>query len=173
MRASRAALVLTALFALCAVPARADDGAPPPKPLVEQRGLLMSAQDAMQRITFRAFVPSPSYSAVALLPPFHGDDKDRPENRGIAYEYTSAGHTYLLREWPLGGGSIAQYPEMKPVGTCKTGHSMIGPPNDSRGEAWTTQSLIFALQPDTFGGPTDVQALRREWARLIKRGACR
>jgi hypothetical protein len=174
MRFPRSAALMAALLALsAAVPALADDPTPPPKPLVEQRGLPMSAQDAMERITFRPFVPSPSYSQVGLMPAFHGDDKDHAENRGIGYEYTSAGHTYLLREWPLAGGSIDRYPAMKPEGTCKTGHSALGPAEDARSIAWTTSTLVFALQPDTFGGPTDVRALHKEWARLIKRGACR
>jgi hypothetical protein len=176
MRLSRSAVILTALLALsaafAAAPARADD-ATPPKPLVEQRGLPMSAQEAMERITFRPFVPAANYSQVALLPAFHGDDKDSPQNRGIGYEYTSAGHTYLLREWPLAGGSLDRYPAIKPEGTCSTGRSVIGSPDDARGLAWSTSTLAFALQPDTFGGPTDVRALHTEWARLIKRGACR
>jgi len=62
---------------------------------------------------------------------------------------------------------------MKPEGTCKTGHSTLGPPEDARGLAWTTATLVFALQPDTEGGPTDVKALHKEWTRLVVRGACR
>ena len=177
MRYSRSAVMLTALLtvsaAFCAAPVRAQDSTPPPKPLVEQRGMPMSAQEAMERVTFRPFVPAANYSQVALLPAFHGEDKDTPQNRGVGYEYTSAGHTYLLREWPLAGGTLDHYPAMKPLGTCSTGRTILGPPEDSRGVAWTTTALVFALQPDTFGGPTDVRALHAEWARLIKRGACR
>jgi hypothetical protein len=169
--------MMAALIALSVTfsdaPAGADDAAPPPKPLVEQRGLPMSAQEALERITFRPFVPAANYSQVALLPAFHGNDKDSPQNRGIGYEYTSAGHTYLLREWPLAGGSLNQYPALKPESTCSTGHSVMGPPDDSRALAWSTTTLALALQPDTFGGRTDVRALHKEWARLIKRGACR
>jgi hypothetical protein len=169
--------MMTVLLALSApfsaAPARADDDTPPPRPLVEQRGMPMSEQEALERITFRPFVPAANYSQVALLPAFHGDDKDSPQNRGIGYEYTSAGHTYLLREWPLAGGSLDLYPALKPEGTCSSGHSVSGPPEDSRALAWSTATLALALQPDTFGGPTDVRALHKEWARLIKRGACR
>jgi hypothetical protein len=127
----------------------------------------------MERITFHPFVPTPNYSQVGLMPAFHGDDKDHPENRGIGYEYTAGGQTYLLREWPLAGGSLDRYPAMKPEGMCKTGRSALGPPENSRSIAWTTSTLAFALQADALGGSTNVPALHREWARLIKRGACR
>src|SRR5277367_4464496 len=59
--------------------------------LLENRGLPMSEQEAIERITFRPFQPTPNYLEVALLPAFHGDDKDAPENRGIGYSYNSAG----------------------------------------------------------------------------------
>ncbi len=173
MHFSRAAVIVAALLACSvALPALADDATPPPKPLIEQRGLPMSAQEAMERITFHPFVPQ-GYTAVGLMPAFHGDDKDHPENRGVGYQYASAGQTYLLREWPLAGGSIDRYPAMKPEGTCKTGHAALGPPENARGIAWITGPLLFVLQPDTEGGPTDVKALHKEWARLVKLGACR
>ena len=176
MHFPRCAALLAVLLAFANGPitaGAAEDPTPPPKPLVEQRGLPMSAQEAMERITFHPFAPSPNYSQVGLMPAFHGDDKDHPENRGIGYEYNSGGKAYLLREWPLAGGSLDKYPSMKAEGTCKTGHSALGPPESARGIAWTTSTLAFVLQPDTFGGPTDVKALHKEWARLIKRGACR
>jgi hypothetical protein len=175
MRFPRSAVMTAVFLAFSCAPGivMAEDPTPPPKPLIEQRGLPMSAQEAMERITFHPFVPAPNYSQVGLMPAFHGDDKDHPENRGIGYEYTSGGQTYLLREWPLAGGSLDRYPAMKPEGTCKTGRSALGPPENSRSIAWTTSTLAFALQPDTFGGSTNVPALHREWTRLIKRGACR
>ena len=145
---------------------------PPPKAVIEVVGLTMSAQEAMERITFHPFVPQ-GYSAVALLPAFHGDDKDHPENRGIGYAYSTSGQLYVLREWPLAGGSIDRYPAMKPEGACKTAHASQGPPESARGIAWTTGPLVFNLQPDTEGGPVDVKGLHKEWARLVKRGACR
>jgi hypothetical protein len=174
MRFSRTAVITAAVLVCSLAPAavRADDPTPPPKPLIEQRGLPMSAQEAMDRITFHPFVPQ-GYTAVGLMPAFHGDDKDHPENRGIGYQYAQGGQVYLLREWPLAGGSLDKYPAMKPQGTCKTGHSTLGPPEDARGIAWSTATLAFALQPDTEGGPTDVKALHKEWVRLISRGACR
>ncbi len=71
MRFVRPAALIAALFSLTAVPVQAE-GVPgftaTDKPLIEQRGLPMSAQDAMERITFHPFVPSPNYAEVALLP---------------------------------------------------------------------------------------------------------
>jgi hypothetical protein len=142
--------------------------------LLENRSLPMTAQEAMERITFHPFVPAANYSEVGLLPAFHGDDKDQPENRGIGYEYVSAGHTYVLREWPLAGGSLDKYPSVPPVGTCTTGRFTLGTPRHPRAVAWTTSTLAFALQPDIPSGANpDAKALWKEWARLVKRGACR
>ncbi len=63
----------------------------------------MSAQEAMERITFHPFVPTPNYAEVALLPAFHGDDKDNPENRGIGYEYVSGGQALRPARVAAGG----------------------------------------------------------------------
>ena len=118
------------------------------KPLIEQRGLPMSEQEARERITFHPFVPTPNYAEVALLPALHGDDKDNPENRGIGYEYVAGGQAYILREWPLAGASFDRYPSIPPVGTCSTGHFTEGTVKHIRAIAWTTGTLGFALQPD-------------------------
>jgi len=178
MRLPRLAVLGTALLiVLSTLPVRAQGIGVPgfgkKGTLLEQRGLVMSEQDASERITFRPFVPSPSYTEVALLPAFHGDDKDHPENRGIGFEYVSAGHTYMLREWPLAGGSLDHYPAVPPMGTCSTGHLTLGTPQYPRGYAWTTANLVFALQPDVpEGALPDVKPLKVEWSRLVKRGAC-
>jgi len=178
MRCLRSAAILLALLALPAAPALADSAVPgfstKHVTLLENRGLPMSEQEAIERITFRPFVPAANYSEVALLPAFHGDDKDNPENRGIGYEYVSGGRTYVLREWPLAGGSLDKYPSVPPVGTCDTGHLTLGTPRYPRSYGWTTATLAFALQPDIPSGANpDVPALKKEWARLVKRGACR
>jgi hypothetical protein len=142
--------------------------------LLENRGLPMSQQDALERINFHPFVPSTDYGMVALLPAFHGDDKDNPENRGVGYSYMSAGVLYVLREWPLAGASLDKYPSVAPMGTCTTGHLVLGTIVHPRSYAWTTATLAFALQPDIDSGANpDVSALKKEWARLVKRGACR
>jgi hypothetical protein len=118
-------------------------------------------------------VPTPHYIAVALLPSSHGDDKDHPENRGIGFEYVSAGVTYFLSEWPVFPTSLSLYPAMPPFAGCATGHSNLGPPQAPRAIAWTTSTVVFALQPDVQPpARPNVRALREEWLRLIKRGAC-
>jgi hypothetical protein len=60
------------------------------------------------------------------------------------------------------------------MGTCSTGHLVLGTELHPRSYAWTTATLAFALQPDIDSGANpDVRALKKEWARLVKRGACR
>ena len=176
MRFLRSAAVIASLLPLSAAPVLAEGVpgfTPTDKPLIEQRGLPMSAQEAMERITFHPFVPA-NYDEVALLPALHGDDKDNPENRGIGYEYASSGQTYILREWPLAGASFDKYPPVPSEGTCTTGHFTEGTPQHIRALAWTTSTLGFALQPDIpQGGNPNLQALRKEWGRLVKLGACR
>lgn len=177
MRVSRTAVLAAMLLAFATLPGAAlaveKEATPPPKPLVEQRGMPMSAQEAQERITFHPFIPASNYSQVGLMPSFHGDDKEHPENRGIGYEYTSGGIAYFLREWPLAGGSLDKYQAMKAVPGCSTGRTGSGPPENPRVIAWTTSTLVFALQPDTFGAPVNTKALMKEWLRLVKRGACR
>jgi hypothetical protein len=177
MRFLRSTAIVAALLALSAAPVRSE-GVPgfsaTDKPLIEQRGLPMSAQEAQERISFHPFVPTPNYDEVALLPSLHGDDKENPQNRGIGYEYGSAGQIYILREWPLAGASFDRYPSIAPVGTCTTGRLTEGTPQHIRAIAWTTPTLGFALQPDIpQGGNPDLKALRKEWARLVAKGACR
>jgi hypothetical protein len=177
MRFLRSAAMLAALLTFASAPVLAEGVpgfTPTDKPLIEQRGLPMSAQEAMERITFHPFVPSTNYDEVALLPALHGDDKDNPENRGIGYEYDSGGQIYILREWPLAGASFDKYPTVPSEGTCTTGHFTEGTPQHIRALAWTTATLGFALQPDIpQGGNPNLKALRKEWGRLVKLGACR
>ena len=175
MRFPLLAAVMTGLIAMSSIPAHAaeDEPTPKPSPLVETRGLPMSAQEAMERVTFHPFIPSPRYSEVALLPAFHGDDKDHPENRGVGYEYVSVPHRFFMREWPLGGGSLDKYPAAPPNGSCKTGHFTAGSPDHPGAYAWTSGNLVFALQIDEPDGMPDPAGLKKEWSRLIGRGACR
>lgn len=177
VRSAASIAALIGLFVSGSVPVFAE-GVPgftaTDKPLIEQRGLPMSEQEAMERITFHPFVPTPNYAEVALLPALHGDDKENPENRGIGYEYMSGRQAYILREWPLAGASFDKYPSIPPTGSCTTGHFTEGTAKHMRAFAWTTGTLGFALQPDIpQGGNPNLTELRKEWARLVKRGACR
>ena len=173
---SLATVIVVALLVAAAGPLGAEGvpGFTTKGTLLEQRGLPMSEQDAVERVTFRPFLPTPSYSEVGLLPAFHGDDKDNPENRGIGFEYTSAGQAYLLREWPLAGGSLDKYATVPALAGCQTGHFTTGTPQHPRELAWTSQNLVFALQVDIpWATLPNEKALHAEWVRLIKRGACR
>jgi hypothetical protein len=180
MRFVRPAAIVTALLAMCSAPFAPAfaQGVPvfagKPLTLLEERGMLMSAQDAMERVAFHPFVPSPNYIAVALLPAAHGDDKDVPQNRGIGFEYVTAGVAYVLSEWPVFPTSLSQYPSVPAMGTCTTGHLNLGTPRHPRAYSWTTPTLVFALQADVDPGVNpNPRALRAEWARLVRRGACR
>jgi hypothetical protein len=166
------AFVGAALAALCVVPAGAQLEVFSGKPLmiIDNLGYTMSEQDAMERITFRPFVPTTNYLEVALLPAFHGDDKDHPENRGIGYEYTMSQHTFVLREWPQAGGGLDKYPPAPAVGKCTDLHVILGTASKPHGYAWTTGALVFAVQPDP---PTDTKPLKAELSRLVQHGACR
>lgn len=142
------------------------------KPFLEQRGLPMTQQEARARITFAPFVPTPQYTQVALLPPFHGYDKDNPENRGIGYAYAIRGLSFVLREWPRAGGSLsaASYASMPGVKGCTDAYVIQGTERSVRGIGWETGTRIFALQMD---GRAQPRALHAEWTRLVARGACR
>ena len=143
-----------------------------PRPLLEQRGLPMTEAEARARIVFRPFRPDPNYTTVALLPPFHGFDKDDPANRGIGYAYVSRGNAFVLREWPRVGGSLASasYTSIPGVKGCSDAYVVQGTERSVRGIGWETATRIYALQMD---GPAQPRALHDEWTRLVGRGACR
>jgi hypothetical protein len=148
-----------------------------PGTILEKFGLVMSAQEAMERVTFHPFVPSVNYTEVALIPAFHGDDKDHPENRGLGYEYPVNGIFYVLRQWPRAGGSLTtQYSGASYVGPkdCKEAYFTMGTPRFPRAVAWQTKTMVYSLQPDIpYGVNPNLKALRTEWERLAKRGVCR
>jgi hypothetical protein len=148
-----------------------------PGTILDKFGLEMSEQEAMERITFHPFVPTTTYTEVALLPAFHGDDKDHPENRGIGYEYPVGKIFYVLREWPRAGGSLeTHYAAATYVGPkdCPHAYFTTGTPRHPRAFSWQTDTLVFTLQPDIpYGKNPDLPALRTEWERLAKRGICR
>jgi hypothetical protein len=148
-----------------------------PGTILDKFGLEMSAQEAMERITFHPFVPSTNYTEVALLPAFHGDDKDHPENRGIGYEWPVGKIFYVLREWPRAGGSLeTQYAAATYKGPkdCPNAFFTTGTPRRPRAFSWETHALVFSFQPDIpYGKDPDLKALRAEWERIAKRGVCR
>ena len=181
MRASlRVAAVVLAMLVSVAAPALPESAILPdfvPGQLLDHFGFTMTAQEAAERVTFHPFVPSTSYTAVALLPAFHGDDKDNPQNRGIGYEYTVGPIYYVLREWPRAGGSLEKnYASMTYKGpkNCHDTYFTAGSPQAPKTVAWQTATMVYALQPDIpLGATPDVKSLRAEWQRLANRGVCR
>jgi hypothetical protein len=176
----RLAAIVCAMLLSIAGPASPESAILPdfvPGQLLDHFGYTMSAQEAMERVTFHPFVPTTSYLAVALLPAFHGDDKDHPENRGIGYEYAIGSIDYVLREWPRAGGTLdTQYGQRTYKGPkhCPSGYFTAGMPDAPLAVAWQTNALVFSLQPDIpLGAKPDVKALRTEWERLAQRGVCR
>jgi len=169
-----AAVLATLVLAAPACPAEIPGFETKPGTILEKFGLTMSQQEALERISFRPIVPSTTYTEVALLPAFHGDDADHPENRGIGYEYVQFGISYVLRQWPRAGGSLEKYPAYAGPKDCPDGFFTLGTPRFPRAVAWQTAALVFSLQPDIASGANpNLPALRAEWERLAKRGACR
>jgi hypothetical protein len=181
MRVSlRLAAVVCAMLISVAAPALPESAILPdfvPGQLLDHFGFTMSAQEAMERVSFHPFVPTTSYIAVALLPAFHGDDKDHPENRGVGYEYTENSIDYVLREWPRAGGTLdTHYASQTYKGPkhCPDAYFTAGTKEAPLAVAWQTNALVFSLQPDIqLGTKPDVKALRTEWERLAQRGVCR
>ena len=122
--------------------------------LLEKQGLPMSEQEAVERITFHPFVPATNYRSSPSCRPSTATTRTTRRTAASAYEYVSGGLLYILREWPLAGGSLDKYPSVPPVGTCRTGHLALGTPKNPRGYAWTTATLAFTLQPDVDSGVT-------------------
>ncbi len=133
-------------------------------------GQQTSEAAARHGIAFAPFAPPRHIIAVALLPPFHGDDTRR--NRGIGYEYIGRDNrTYALAQWPLGGGTITGFATYEPAlaacGSARTFRRGTTP----NGIVWTTpRGVVMTLQAD---GANDARILEAEWTLLVRRGACR
>lgn len=149
----------------------------PPPPLIEQLGIVVTDEQATERIAFRPFLPVPRPLEIALIPPFHNPPSgDNPRNYGVGYEFLDRGRHYVLREWPLAGsGGLAQFPPLAGESACTNAYLLFGNAKDIRGIGWQTNRVIFALQPDDGLVPIRDRgaALKAEWHRLAVRGACR
>lgn len=179
MRRLTRAIALAVTSALLLVPAalRAEDAAPTPTPippLIERVGLVVPEVEAMQRIRFRPFLPGHPIE-VALLAPFHTEGiSDNPASYGIAFAYVSKGHTFVLRQWPKAGGSLATFSPLPIEPECKNAYLVDGAVRDVRGVGWETSRYVFTLLPDDKKVAGDRgRALKAEWHRLALRGACR
>jgi len=167
--------IAAALLSNAAVAAPREPTSPPPNTsrpltLVERLGLGMPEWQARHEIGFGPFAPPRRIVAVALLPPFHGDDTRA--NRGIGFEYADdAGRRYVLAQWPAHGGNLASFAPFEhdePGCSDARTFSRGAKPN---GIVWSTpHGLILSLQTD---GANDARTLEIEWTKLIRRGACR
>ncbi len=134
-------------------------------------GDVTSMVDARHSIAFRPFEPARRIIAVAVLPPFHGDDGRA--TRGIGIEYADLeNRRYVLAQWPRNGGSIDAFLEFPgdPPGDCPQVRTFARGTRPY-GIVWTTpHGLVLTLQAD---GANDARTLEIEWRKLIRRGACR
>ena len=174
-RAIALAVTSAVLFAPAAL--RAEDAAPTPTPippLIERSGLVVPEVEALRRIRFRPFMPGHPVE-VALLAPFHTEGlSDNPASYGIALAYVSKGHTFVMRQWPKAGGSLATFSPLTGEPACKNSFLIDGAVRDVRGIGWETNRYVFTLQPDDTKLAGDRgRALKAEWHRLALRGACR
>jgi hypothetical protein len=175
----RRALSAAAAFVLLLTPATigAQEATPTPTPpLIEQRGIVVTQPEALQRIRFRPFMPVARPARAALLAPFHNDSgaEENPANYGIAWDYVERGRTFVLRQWPRAGGSLATYTRLPGEPKCKDSYLIDGSAREVRGIGWETTRYVFALQPDDTKPSRDHGAgLKAEWHRLAQRGGCR
>jgi hypothetical protein len=174
-RALSAAAALVFLFAPAA--SRAQESTPTPiPPLIEQRGIVVTQTEALQRIRFRPFMPTARPARAALLAPFHNarGAQENPANYGIGWEYIGRGRTFLLRQWPRAGGTLGTYTLLPGEPLCKESYLIDGSAREVRGVGWQTPRFVFALQADDKNlAPDRGAALKAEWHRLALRGGCR
>jgi hypothetical protein len=130
----------------------------------------MAESDARHGIAFRPFAPARRIVAVALLPPFHGDDARA--NRGIGFEYADdADRLYALAQWPANGGNVDRFAPLSEGEPDCPGARRFARGAKPSGIVWSTpHGFIMTLQAD---GKSDARTLRTEWRKLIRRGACR
>jgi hypothetical protein len=168
-RGVRFLAVLTALALVLTAPAcsrfsraKAPEPTPTPDTLVSHRGISMPLQKAVRGISFRPFLPSHQILDVALIAPIGG--LDNRKNRGIAFEYASAGQLLVLSEWPLNALHLD-------LGPAELGATPCAPTKYADdGVLWTTpKRLVMTLIPD---GKVKPSRLSAEARRLLSRGAC-
>ncbi|MEO6913790.1 MAG: hypothetical protein ABI182_07215 [Candidatus Baltobacteraceae bacterium] len=133
-----------------------------PTILISNRGVSMSLESAVQKISFRPLLPSSNISHVAVIPPLGGEDT--LQNRGIAIEYTAGGTTLLLSEWPRQKFTLT-------VGQSDLGASPCAvKAYKTDGAIWITRAgVVMTLQPD---GVVRAERVFTEAARLVKTGNC-
>ena len=165
MRAQRIFPALAIIVALSACAHRPTVTATPPQQqqqLIESRGVVMSLAQAMQKVTFRPYLPPGRILTFAVIPPLGG--ADTPAHRGIAIEYTAQRNHLLLSQWPRQSFKLA-------IGTTEITHHPCAIVHYSVTKVmWATHSnLVMTLQPDGRVRPAIIDAQAR---RLLALGAC-
>jgi len=167
MRVRIPAVLAVLILACCAGGAAAAN----PPLMLDRMGERLSMADARRSIAFQPFVPARRIIAVAVLPPFHGDDGHA--TRGIGFEYADLeNRRYVLAQWPRNGGTIAMFQDFPgdPPDDCPQARTFVRG-TTPYGIVWTTpHGLVLTLQAD---GANDARTLEIEWRKLIRRGACR
>jgi hypothetical protein len=138
--------------------------------IVERMGLAMSEARARHEIVFRPFAPPRRIVAVALLPPFHGDDVRA--NRGIGFAYLDdSGRRDAFAQWPANGGTVDQFALLDHGDPDCPDARTFPRATKPDGIVWSTpHGLVMTLQAD---GANDARTLNIEWRKLIRRGVCR
>jgi hypothetical protein len=163
--------LLTAVaLAACCGRAQAEDSTPAEHLAIARMGTIVRMAEARHAIGFRPFDVPREIVAVALIPPFHGDDSRA--SRGVAIEYADiAGRRYVLAQWPRNGGNLEAFAPLEPADEACGDAATFPRGTPPSGIVWSTpHGLIMTLQPD---GASDARIVRQEWKKLIRRGACR
>jgi hypothetical protein len=170
MRPILSTLLVGAAVGLCAPALAEETPARASLSPLAHRGFVTEEATAEHAIAFRPFVPDQLPLQVALLPPFHGAQVSA--NEGIAYAYGRRGRTWILSEWPRGGGTLDRFAPYPAVNDPRCGDvHAIGGSARPRGVAWSTpRGIVLTLSPD---GSADPRTIVMEWQRLVRRGACR
>ena len=160
-------VVVAALFAAVALCACGHQRAPDatasrPPMMIEDRGVTMPLDRAVEKIAFRPYLPPAQIVAFAVIPPL--GDLDTKPHRGIAMEYEVQRRAFLLSEWPMQTFKITFLKADITSTPCTVA------PYSRNGVAWTTHgSLLLTLQPDGRVSPASVNA---EAHRLLGAGGC-
>ena len=135
----------------------------PPPLLIDERGVTMPFERAVQHIRFHPFLPSRQILAYAVIAPL--GDVDNDAHRGIAMEYVANGKAMLLSQWPKQHYTIAFQKNAAELPPCTPQHYA------PLGIAWVTpRDVVMTVQPD---GNVPIRALDAEARRLLRAGACR
>jgi hypothetical protein len=75
----------------------------------------------------------------------------------------------VFAQWPANGGSVDRFPQLEETEPECPQARTFPRSTEPSGLVWSAAGVIATLQAD---GANDARTLRREWRRLIRRGAC-